>query len=202
MKKCSNKVYIKKKVVQQFKDANYVDDEKDEDNEVDSDDLNDAFDSDEESAVKEIKTKKKQRFNRQGRKFKQEVDTNVMSINLRVLKEDAQLASGDPIFCEGCRAAFNMYSKIVEENPDVIQEHKDEENENGDVEMKAIDQIWKCEFCNYKNKVVIDREEIPDKDAINYVIEGGEEVKIEEEKHDGSSIIFLHWYIWIDEYKM
>ena len=114
-----------------------------------------------------------------------------MSINLRVLKEDAQLASGDPIFCEGCRAAFNMYSKVSEDYSDVIQEHKEEEDENGDAEMKTGDQIWKCEFCNYKNKVVVDKEEIPDKDAINYVIEGGEEVKIDEEvKHDGSSLIF------------
>lgn len=42
----------------------------------------------------------KGRFNRQGRKFKNEVDTNVISLNLQVLKEDAELAAGDPVFCE------------------------------------------------------------------------------------------------------
>ena len=114
-----------------------------------------------------------------------------MCINLRVLKEDTQLASGDPIFCEGCRAAFNMHSKITKENFDVIQELNEEDNENGETETKPTDQIWKCEFCNYKNKVAIDKEEIPDKDSINYVVEGGEEVKIDEEvKQDISSLIF------------
>lgn len=46
----------------------------------------------------------KSRHNRQGRKFKHEIDTNVICLKLKVLKDDAQLAAGDPIFCQGCKA--------------------------------------------------------------------------------------------------
>lgn len=57
----------------------------------------------------------KSRHNRQGRKFKHEIDTNVICLKLKVLKDDAQLAAGDPIFCLGCKAVFNMYSKLGEQ---------------------------------------------------------------------------------------
>jgi len=32
-------------------------------------------------------------------KYRQEVDTNVFNLALRVLKDEAEVASGDPIFC-------------------------------------------------------------------------------------------------------
>lgn len=122
-----------------------------------------------------------------------------MSVNLSVLKDDAQLASGDPVFCDNCKAAFNMYSKIGQQLA-AVQEHSDEDAEEHDnsqaaqAAAQADGQVWVCEFCSHSNAVVIDSEEVPDKDAINYVIEGGEDVKAEEEdkqdKQDHSSLIF------------
>jgi len=47
----------------------------------------------------------------EGPKFVQEIDTNVFSINMTTLKHGSELATGDPIFCKGCQAAFNMHSK-------------------------------------------------------------------------------------------
>ena len=84
-----------------------------------------------------------------------------------------------------------MYSKIVEEQLDALQERDDEDNEHAEGAAQAVNQVWVCEFCSHKNIVVIDKDEVPDKDAINYVIEGGEDVKVDEEdKQDGSSLIF------------
>lgn len=34
--------------------------------------------------------------------YKQELDTNVYNINLATLKDAAELATGDPVFCMKC----------------------------------------------------------------------------------------------------
>lgn len=67
-------------------------------------------------------------------KHRQEVDTNVFQVSMSCLKDQGELATGDPLFCENCQAIFNKHSKI--------EENKHEE-----------EQIWACEFCNFKNKV-------------------------------------------------
>jgi len=41
-----------------------------------------------------------------------EVDTNVFQINLSCLKENAELATGDPELCKRCKAVFNKDSKL------------------------------------------------------------------------------------------
>jgi len=38
----------------------------------------------------------------EGPKFVQEIDTNVFSVNMSMLKQGSELATGDPIFCKGC----------------------------------------------------------------------------------------------------
>ena len=35
-----------------------------------------------------------------------------------MLKEGSELATGDPIFCKGCQAAFNMHSKYEDKKSD------------------------------------------------------------------------------------
>jgi hypothetical protein len=197
MESCSKHIYIKPSIKSNFK-GEAPDIIKEEDWEVHSDDLNKSIDSeDDEEEIKTvdgeavISNKKplaamkkpkvaKERVNRQGRKFKAEVDTNIMSIALKVLKEDAELASGDPIFCQKCNGVFNMYSKLTK--PEVAEG-----------EMDADSQIWNCEFCQHKNEVVIDENEIPTKNSLNYVLEneesGVEEVKVKE-KNNEAPIIF------------
>jgi len=56
------------------------------------------------------------------------------------------------VFCTSCDAIFNLHSKI--------EENKQEGQ-----------QIWTCEFCNNKNKVSLEPEEIPKTEAVNYIIE-------------------------------
>ncbi|CAI2386334.1 unnamed protein product [Moneuplotes crassus] len=142
----------------------------------------------------------KSRVNRQGRKFQNEVDTNVISLSLKVLKEDAELAAGDPIFCEKCNAVFNVNSKLDEKEKkleqilEVDEEDKEEdmvpnEREEVKIELGEGEELWNCEFCNHKNIIFIEKEEIPKKDAINYIIDN-EELD-ENKKHSGeASVIF------------
>ena len=72
------------------------------------------------------------------------------------------MATGDPVFCKQCNAAFNMYSKITEEG-------KAEEG-------SEPEQVWNCEFCNTKNQIMMEAEEIPKTDQVNYILEAAAQV--------------------------
>jgi len=77
------------------------------------------------------------------KKAKRQVDTNVFSIALSCLAEQAEISSGDPIYCSTCKGIFNKFSTISA-------------SESG--------QVWNCEFCLAKNSISIEEEEKP-KDA-------------------------------------
>ncbi|CAI2385496.1 unnamed protein product [Moneuplotes crassus] len=109
----------------------------------------------------------KERINRQGRVFKAEVDTNVMSIDLKVLKDDGNIASGDPVFCEGCRAVLNIHSKL-----------------NPSAEPGSDESLWKCEFCGFSNEITIDQEEAPSKESLNYLLDTGEPEAVGEDQEE------------------
>jgi DNA-directed RNA polymerase subunit RPC12/RpoP len=74
---------------------------------------------------------------------------------MRCLKDQGELATGDPIICESCSAIFNKHSKY---------------------EDKKEDQVWACEFCNHKNVIQIDPEEVPKTQAVNYIIEAAAQI--------------------------
>lgn len=61
---------------------------------------------------------------------------------MKCLRDGAELATGDPIFCSKCQAVLNKYS--------LIEENKHDEN-----------QIWTCEFCNNSNEIQVEPEEMP-----------------------------------------
>ncbi|CAI2360406.1 unnamed protein product [Moneuplotes crassus] len=151
---CSNKVYIKSKAKAKDKEGDYIDPD---DWEVNSDELNRPFDSDDEdiSAPKKVK----QRVKKQGRKFKNDVDTNVMKVNMSAL-EPEDFTTGDPVFCTNCSAVLNVHSHL--EQP---------EGEGDDNESR----VWICEFCNNKNEINLDEHEVPDKERgesnLNYILE-------------------------------
>jgi hypothetical protein len=69
---------------------------------------------------------------------------------LACLKDGAEIATGDPVFCEKCEAIFNKHSKF---------------------EDKKENQVWTCEFCNQKNVINLEPEEIPKTEAVNYILE-------------------------------
>lgn len=92
---------------------------------------------------------------RKQRKYKKEVDTNVVDIKFSVLQDQGVLGTGDPLFCQVCQSVFNMYSQTSVEP-------------RGEGEVQ---QIWICEFCNAKNDVNIDEQEKPKSNAVNYILE-------------------------------
>jgi hypothetical protein len=79
---------------------------------------------------------------------------------MATLKNATEIASGDPVFCRVCNAAFNMFSRI--------EEQKKDEGEPC--------QLWTCEFCNTKNEVMIEAEEIPKSKEVNYIVEAAAQV--------------------------
>ncbi|CAI2386488.1 unnamed protein product [Moneuplotes crassus] len=150
--------------------------------------------------AKKPKKALKSRVRRQGRKFQNEVDANVISLSLKVLKEDAELAAGDPIFCEKCNAVFNSNSKLTEkekklaqilevDDEDMEDEQIPDEREEEKSQLGEGEEQWDCEFCNYTNTLFIEKEEIPTKDAMNYIIDT-EELD-ENKKHAGEAAVIF-----------
>jgi hypothetical protein len=91
-----------------------------------------------------------------------------VAINFKVLKDEAALATGEPIKCKQCDGYLNKNSVVK-------KVEGGEENEY----------IWNCEFCYFKNDVRLDEEEFPQEDAINYMIEAAPEVVEEDESEKG-----------------
>jgi len=60
------------------------------------------------------------------------------------------MATGDAEICTKCQAVFNKTSALTEQDGN---------------------QVWKCEFCNYSNEVMIGEEEIPQALAVTYLLE-------------------------------
>lgn len=116
-------------------------------------------------------------------RYEQEIDSNVMSINFNVLKELGNIASGDAVFCGKCQTAFNIHSVLLgreeikklrakAKDLELIQEEEEEENKEelkeADVKQQILgaedewpdlmddEQLWKCEFCGWKNIVQIE----------------------------------------------
>lgn len=96
----------------------------------------------------EERRKKKRKLKAKGIKekrevYRQEFDTNVFQVSLESLEKKTEIATGDAEICAQCQAVFSKFSKIVKE---------------------ADNQIWICEYCNHRNEVMIDDEEIPKSD--------------------------------------
>lgn len=69
--------------------------------------LNLSCDEDEAENQRIFVQQRKAQRKKPARKFRQEVDTNVFKIALSTLKNNAEIATGDPIFCKKCNAIFN-----------------------------------------------------------------------------------------------
>ena len=100
-------------------------------------------------------------------------NTNVIGLELGKLGEAVVVATGDAQYCEKCKSMFNSLSVL----------NKQEENTN------SMDRKWKCEFCNHENTLIIDDEEIPKVDTIDYLLEPAPQM--EEKTDDENTIIFV-----------
>ncbi len=80
-------------------------------------------------------------------RFRQ-ADTNVLKVDFGTLGEEASLATGDPVYCTGCKALFSSISQL-KKNP-----------------IESKDDIWACEFCGIENEVQLFPEEVTIKSII------------------------------------
>ena len=92
------------------------------------------------------------------KRLRHKIDTNVFQITMSCLKDQDELATGDPVFCSTCEAVFNKYS--------LIEESKGDE-----------EQSWICEFCDTKNKINIEAGEVPKTDKVNFMLEAKAQVE-------------------------
>jgi hypothetical protein len=100
------------------------------------------------------------------------LDTNVVSVKLGFLKEQVQMATGDPIFCS-CAAALSsvdtLSSNIADLSPDGASSttNSSDEPDNNDPDNK----FWRCSFCNKVNSALISEEEVPSAPIVDYIQE-------------------------------
>ncbi|CAC5385248.1 unnamed protein product [Mytilus coruscus] len=87
--------------------------------------------------------------NQSGRRERR-ADTNVVSINFSKLIAPGHMFTGDPAYCQDCKAILSHVSKITKE---------DEQ------------QVWACEFCNKVNEIDIMEEEIPKERDVTFMLE-------------------------------
>lgn len=86
-------------------------------------------------------------------------DTNVCAVQLGTLADPAvALATGDATFCSSCSAALTKFSKY-------------DKNQH----------LWNCEYCGTLNSPVLEEEEIPKVDSIDYLIKPPPEAKSADE---------------------
>jgi len=93
---------------------------------------------------------KKTTFNLSNKEQKKSANTNILAVDLGKLADDADVVTGDPLFCKNCRALFNNKSVT---------------------ESKEDDLFWSCEFCGEKQEIFIEDEEIPKSSSCDYVID-------------------------------
>ena len=84
------------------------------------------------------------------REYVQEFDTNVFQVALDCLGNEGEVATGDATICSTCAGVFSKFSSIV---------------------MEEGQQIWNCEYCNTRNEVMIDDEEVPKNNEVTYMVE-------------------------------
>jgi len=152
-----------------------IDEDENSAEEVDSDDLEGDLNlsGDEENgdelrgAIRDTRARDRKVTGKEKSKYLVEVDANVFEVNFKCLAKEAELATGDPENCGGCKVIFNNLSKT-------------EINEQGK-------QIWSCEFCNHQNEVMLEKEELPKSGQVSYLLQASAQVKQnlnEEEKED------------------
>ncbi|XP_048733712.2 circularly permutated Ras protein 1-like isoform X2 [Ostrea edulis] len=85
----------------------------------------------------------------------QKSDTNVILVSMKDLDQMDNVATGDPLYCEGCSVVLSCISVTRQEEDKLL---------------------WKCEFCGHENvSTEVRKEEISKSDTIDYALSAPEE---------------------------
>ena len=90
-------------------------------------------------------------------------------MKLSCLASQKEVATGDADLCQVCKGVFSKLSNLTTEGGQ---------------------QIWQCEFCNQKNEVMIDDEEVPKTNEVTYLIEAPAQVQEKKMSGQDISVIF------------
>ena len=101
-----------------------------------------------------------------------DLDTNVVSAKFDQLVERSNTYTGDYYPCGNCGAILSCVSKVSQPNS---------------IDNKST---WICDFCAFENKFKIEKEEIPTKEEVTYILEGPVE-KHEAEATENSDAKYL-----------
>ena len=82
-----------------------------------------------------------------------EPDTNVISTRFDHLVNCSNAYAGDPYKCNNCEALISNISKVIDSHS---------------IDKKKS---WKCEFCNFENRIMIENDEIPKNEEVTYILE-------------------------------
>ncbi|XP_061173237.1 circularly permutated Ras protein 1-like [Saccostrea echinata] len=94
----------------------------------------------------------------------QKADTNVILVSMKDLDQMDNVATGDPVYCDGCQVVLSCISETQQDGDKLL---------------------WNCEFCGHKNvSTEVRKEEIPKSDTIDYALSAPEEQAATEKETD------------------
>ena len=98
--------------------------------------------------------------------MEEKLDLNIFVVTFKQMKEaEGEISGGDPYPCQKCKAILNKFSTVLSAKQFAESDSKLK------IELKNNQSLWECEFCSYPNVIKIDKEEIPTKDEMYYLVE-------------------------------
>ncbi|KYQ88213.1 type A von Willebrand factor domain-containing protein [Tieghemostelium lacteum] len=101
------------------------------------------------------------------------LDTNAFVTPMDILNVNSPMMTGDAMYCQGCNVILNRHSNLT--RPGATGPY-----------------TWRCEFCKYTNEnLLLEPSEIPNRDAVEYILaqplESGESTQ---KKKEDSIIVY------------
>jgi hypothetical protein len=115
-------------------------------------------------------------------RFQRQIDTNIITIPLGRLKDTVDLATGDCEFCNNCKAALSVFSKLYDHEGNLVHpkplkmvtETKTELQTKISIPkgetIEEGQQLWTCEFCGTHNVLDLEEPEFPQKNQLDFLL--------------------------------
>ncbi|GAM23510.1 hypothetical protein SAMD00019534_066850 [Acytostelium subglobosum LB1] len=118
------------------------------------------------------------------RKLVKKANTNVLNINLGTLSSDPTVATGDPLYCKGCKVIYSNINNFKQ-----VKTSDGKTVPNVPTAGGVSGGKWTCEFCGEITTFTMSEEEIPKSNMVDYIIEPAP-VSSKPTSGDDSMVIF------------
>eukprot|EP00164_Ancoracysta_twista_P001050 GFYU01001370.1.p1 GENE.GFYU01001370.1~~GFYU01001370.1.p1 ORF type:complete len:986 (-),score=320.98 GFYU01001370.1:44-2566(-) len=103
---------------------------------------------------------------------RKKANTNILSVSLGTIGDDATIATGDPQFCSKCNAAVSSISKLKDESFGMSS--------------------WECEFCAESNQeLMMTADAVPDAEDVEYLLEAAPETEAQQGGSEADALVVL-----------